>query len=131
MKRIRLLGAVALGCFLALVPFLRYRYGAPHPTAHSDHAARHGGVLGMVGDVHLEVVRRAGSIEVYPSDAYRRPLQAAGGEVVFADGRRAPLTWTGTRLEGADLARSDELGCTVVLGDGRSVQMSVEITPSP
>jgi hypothetical protein len=131
MTHVRLLGAIALGCSLAAVPFLRYRFGSPHPTAHSDHGARHGGVLGMVGDLHLEVVRRGGRIEVYTSDAYRRPLEAIGGDIAFGDGSAAPLTWEGTHLVGADDAASAELKCTVLLEDGRSLEMSVEAEPSP
>jgi len=130
MSPVRLLGAIALGCFLAAVPFLRYRVGSPHPTRHSDHGARHGGVLGMVGDLHLEVVRRGGHVEVYLSDAYRRPLEAARGKIAFDDGRTAPLVWEGTRLVGADDVASTELTCTVLLEDGRSLEMSVDAEPS-
>jgi len=130
MTGVRLLGAIALGCFLAAVPFLRYRFGSPHPTAHSDHGAQHGGVLGMVGDLHLEVVRRDGHVEIYLSDAYRRPLAAARGEIAFDDGSTAALVWEETHLVGADAAASAELKCTVFLEDGRALEMSVEADPS-
>jgi hypothetical protein len=126
MTRSRALGAIALGCFLATAPFLRYRFAAPHPTAHFDHAARHGGVLGMVGDVHIEVVRRAGRIEVYPSDAYRRPLRASGGRVEFDDGTSAALTWAGARLVAPDDPAARTVTCTVFLDDGRAPRMSVD-----
>lgn len=129
MNQVRLLGAIALGCFLAAVPFLRYHVGSPHPTRHADHGARHGGVLGMVGDLHLEVVRRGGDVEVYLSDAYRRPLEAARGKVAFDDGSTAPLVWAGTHLVGADNVASTELTCTVLLEDGRSLEMSVQRAP--
>jgi hypothetical protein len=125
MTRSRALGGVALGCFLAAAPFLRYRFGA-HPTAHADHGARHGGVLGMVGDVHIEVVRRAGRIEVYPSDAYRRPLRAGGGRIEFDDGTSAALTWTGAWLVAPDAPAARALTCTVFLEDGRAPRMSVD-----
>lgn len=47
------------------------------PTAkpHGDHDPRHGGVVTMIGDNHVEiVVKPSGMILLYPSDAVRRPI---------------------------------------------------------
>jgi hypothetical protein len=125
----RTVGAIGLGLALATIPFVRYRYASPHHGAHTDHAPRHGGVLGMVGDVHLEVVRRAGHIEVYPSDAYRRPLTARGGAVRLDTGVTLPLEPAGDGLL-ATRFRHDadprEVRCTVVLESGRVVELDVE-----
>lgn len=121
-----LLGAVALGAYLALAPFLRYRLASPHPAAHADHRPRHGGILGMAGDVHLEVVRRQGRIEIFLSDSYRRALRAKGGRVEFADGPSTPLAWQEDRLVAPDHPASDELTCTVLLDDGSIARMTVE-----
>lgn len=42
------------------------------PKAHADHDARHGGVLTMDGDNHVEIVVAAdGSIDLFVSDAVR------------------------------------------------------------
>jgi hypothetical protein len=119
------IAAVALGVFLGAVPFLRYRLATPHPTAHADHAPRHGGILGMVGDHHLEVVRRDGSVEVYVTDAYRRPIAASGGRVEFDTGRTEPLARTGGRLVARDDPAATELTCTVVLDADEVARMTV------
>jgi hypothetical protein len=50
---------------------------APQSSAapHSDHAPRHGGVVTMEGDLHVEIVVDAnGSVELYLSDAVRMPI---------------------------------------------------------
>jgi hypothetical protein len=124
--RARRLGAIALGLALAAVPFARYRFAAPHPTAHADHGAHHGGIVGMVGEVHLEVVRGAGVIEIYPTDAYRRPLVARAGRVSFSGGPSAPLAWHDDRLRAPDDPSARAAGCEVLLADGRVVRMDVE-----
>lgn len=42
---------------------------------HQDHEARHGGVLTMEGDGHVEiVVSPAGTVDLYVSDGFRRPI---------------------------------------------------------
>src|SRR5262249_11817282 len=47
----------------------------PSSQPHADHDPRHGGVVTMVGDHHIEiVVRRDGTILLYPTDAVRRPI---------------------------------------------------------
>ena len=49
-----------------------------------EHSERHGGVLGMSGELHVEAVAlRTGEIRVYLSDAFRQPLRVANqiGEV--------------------------------------------------
>jgi uncharacterized membrane protein YphA (DoxX/SURF4 family) len=56
--------------------------GTPLPGAgaapHIDHAPRHGGVVMMSGDVHIElVVGPSGSVFLYPSDATRTPIPPA------------------------------------------------------
>jgi hypothetical protein len=49
----------------------------PAPPPHADHAPRHGGIVTMNGDLHVEVVVAAsGAIALYPSDASRRPIPA-------------------------------------------------------
>ncbi len=125
-RAVPLLGAVLLGGLLAAVPFARYGCATPHPTAHIDHAPRHGGILGMVGDVHLEIVRRAGVIEVHPSDAHRRPVTAVGGRLELPGGVMVPLTWREGRLVGASTGSQAEVTCSVELTDGRTVRMTVE-----
>lgn len=70
------LGAVVVGAFLFASPFLRYGAALGHAhAAHSDHGARYGGHLFMLGDYHLEVVETAEGVELYLSDVMRRPLR--------------------------------------------------------
>jgi hypothetical protein len=48
---------------------------------HEDHTAHHGGLVGMKGDVHLELVRTAvHEWRLYLSDAVRNPIVATGGK---------------------------------------------------
>ncbi|MCC7540677.1 MAG: hypothetical protein IT379_30960 [Deltaproteobacteria bacterium] len=48
---------------------------AADPAAHEDHTPRHGGQLGMQGDVHIELVSRPdGRHQVFLSDALRVPI---------------------------------------------------------
>lgn len=50
---------------------------APPATAppHADHAPRHGGVVTMEGDLHVEIVVAAdGAVDLYVSDSVRRPI---------------------------------------------------------
>jgi hypothetical protein len=52
--------------------------GLPAPgdaPAHSDHSSKHGGVVTMEGDNHVEIVVTAdGNIDLYLTDAVRRPI---------------------------------------------------------
>jgi hypothetical protein len=80
----------------------------------------------MVGEVHLEVVRRAGVIEVHATDAYRRPLRAVGGRVELPGGVTVPLGWREGRLVGPDTDPGPEVTCSVEFADGRSARLTVE-----
>lgn len=55
--------------------------GLPAPgdaPAHSDHSPKHGGVVTMEGDNHVEIVVTAdGTIDLYLTDAVRRPIPPA------------------------------------------------------
>ena len=117
-------GAAAVGLGLGALIFVRYGWLAPPRAAHTDHAPRHGGVLGMVGDVHMEIVRRDGAIHVYLSDAHRRPLRAEGGQIAFEGGPAVPLVWDQDHLTAPDDRRFDFVTCTVVLGTGEELNMS-------
>jgi hypothetical protein len=46
--------------------------------AHKDHEARHGGLLTMTGDHHLEFVDRGQEVRVYMYDAFTQPVPATG-----------------------------------------------------
>src|SRR5262249_47224424 len=70
-----------------------------------DHTPHHGGVVAMIGMLHLEAVAaRDGRVRVYLTDVWRRPLPLAGvtGTVTLslADGRRSlPLAVRDDALE--------------------------------
>jgi len=46
--------------------------------AHADHDAKHGGVFGMQGDYHYELVERDNEFRVYVYDAYTKPISVKG-----------------------------------------------------
>lgn len=95
------LGAVALGLVLFALPFARYGFGGHEHAPHSDHAPRHGGQLLMVGDYHLERVVNGDVVEIFLSDAMRRPVRPASGRVLLDDGSELPLAWRSHRLVGS------------------------------
>ena len=118
------MGGVSLGLALATLPFLHYATGGGHTGPHENHAARHGGQLGMVGDYHLEVVRRDGRIEVFVSDAYRHPVAPTRGWMRFDQGPQQPLRWERYRLVGAADMNATEVTCDVMLPDGRGLSLT-------
>ena len=63
----------------------------PHYHEHSSH---HGGQVGMIGEYHIEVrVPESGHYQVFPTDAYRKPLDLAevSGKVVVTAAEAQPL----------------------------------------
>jgi hypothetical protein len=53
--------------------------------AHTDHGSQQGGVLGMVGDYHLELIERDTEFRVYLYDAFTKPISTGGlsGNLVY------------------------------------------------
>ena len=86
-----------------------------------DHAPHHGGQLGMSDDRHVEIVRRAGRVEVFVSDARRRPLAVAGGSMTLDGVTTVPLFVAGDRLVGDDTGSSCDVEVHAELDDGSSV----------
>jgi hypothetical protein len=122
MSRARLLAALVGGLVLAALPFWRYAHGDRHALPHVDHAPRHGGRLVMVGDHHLELVRRSGRVEVFVSDARRRPLRPAEGWLFLGAGDRVPLHWEDHRLTAAADPDARGAQAVVVLMDGTRLE---------
>ena len=122
MGRVRFAGAVVAGLVLATLPFLRYAVGDHvHGRPHMDHTPHHGGQLGMVGDHHVEVVRVSGRLEVFVSDAHRRPLDVASGRATFDGVTALPLELADGRLVGDDVGYARDLEVQAELSDGTSV----------
>ncbi len=65
------------------------------PTPHADHQPRHGGVVTMSGDLHVElVVAPSGGVFVYLSDAVRTPIapaEASGSIEIERPGEKTTL----------------------------------------
>ncbi len=117
--------AALAGLFLATLPFWRYLPLGGAVGAHMDHEPRHGGQLGMVGDHHIEVVRRRGLVEVFVSDASRRPVQPRSGRVIFDSTATEPLAWKNHRLIAGDRFAT-EIEAQVVLPDGQNAAISFD-----
>lgn len=111
----RWLGAIAAGLFLATLPYWRFVPFGGALAPHMDHEPRHGGQLGMVGDHHIEVVRHRGRVEVFVSDATRRPLQPTAVSVVFDRQAEVPLEWSDHRFVGADRSAARQIEALVTL----------------
>lgn len=85
----------------------------PHAKHHvdevmvHDHAPRHGGVVGMAGTRHVEIVLARDVVRVFLSDLHRTPLALDGvsGTVTLRDAaapqtpRTVKLAWRGDALQ--------------------------------
>lgn len=94
-------GAAAAGAVLFALPFLQSGLFGSHAhggARHMNHEPRHGGRLLMLGDRHLEIVEGATTLELYVSDAERRPLKALAATIAFDGAGPQPLVWSGYRL---------------------------------
>src|SRR5262249_42581535 len=118
--------AVAVGLLAASTPFLHYASFGGSAPPHADHEPHYGGQLGMIGDQHIEVVRRRGRVEVFVSDARRRPLHPLHGWAVFDRGQARPLAWTDHRLAGDDVVGARAIEAIVVLEDGTRLALEFD-----
>ena len=123
MNRARLLAAVIAGLALATFPFLRYAGGRMHRGPHMDHTAHYGGLLGMSGDHHVELLRREGRVEVFVSDAERRPLAVSSGRITFDGLGVMPLLKSDDRLVGDDVISARDVEVRADLANGNTVTM--------
>lgn len=99
------------------------------PGAIHDHTPRHGGVVAMVGMIHLEALAAAdGRVRVYLTDLYRQPLplEPVQGTVTLRLRDRTatlPLTRTGEALEASGPPLSGEVIAAFALTrDGAPVE---------
>jgi len=131
-ERLKTAGAIALGLALASLPFVMFGMGGhSHASGpHMDHAARHGGQLGMVGDSHMELVRKDGRLSLYVSDALRRPLTPVRGTLQFGDGEPAPMQHERFCLSGSDNRAAEDVTCTVWLEDGTRLELTFGLDPA-
>lgn len=110
------IGALATGAMLFALPFFQSGLGETHshgPGPHMNHEPRHGGYLVMIGDFHLEVVETQRTLELYVSDAERRPVRAAAASVVFDGDSHQNFPWSGYRLVAPRPERFDWADCRI------------------
>lgn len=100
MKASRIVPAVLAGVVLGSMPWWRYAAYIEPATPHADHEPRHGGELAMAGDHHIELHRRGTSVEVYVSDASRRPVEPRAVALVIDGATSTDLRWDGYRFVG-------------------------------
>ena len=112
--------AVAVGLVLCALPFLRYVHVGHGLVPHADHAPRRGGVLLMVGDHHLELVRARDRIELFTSDAVRTPTRPDRALAGWSREDPIPLVWEGDRFVGPALRGAIDV--VVVLPDGTRLE---------
>jgi hypothetical protein len=95
-----LVGATLCGAALFALPFLQSGLwdSGTHVGLHMDHEPHHGGRLLMLGDHHLEIVEKTGTLELYVSDAQRRPLQPEFATIAFDSTPATPFLWSGYRM---------------------------------
>lgn len=127
MSGLRIGAAFVAGLALAALPFLRYAPLGASAAAHVDHEPRHGGLLGMAGDHHVELCRRRGRIEAFVSDARRRPIRPREGRIVVDGIRTTTLAWQDHRLVGPDAPGAGRLGVEVVLDGGERVSVEFDV----
>jgi len=122
----RAIAALAAGLVLGALPFWRYAPLGTSSAPHADHEPRHGGTLGMAGDHHVELLRAAGRVEAWVSDARRRPVRPAAAWVVFDGSVRVPLAWEGDRFVGSDRDAARLVEVVASLPDGAQLAVGFE-----
>jgi hypothetical protein len=92
--------AVACGLALAGLPFFQSGLGGRgHGGAlHMDHAPHHGGKLLMLGNHHLEIVEKQGELELFVSDAERRPVRPEAATIAFDTDPPRTFAWASYRM---------------------------------
>jgi hypothetical protein len=133
-RRSTLLVSLLLGAVMAALPWLHFGEAVHEhvrdddgSAAHADHAPHHGGQLGMVGDLHMELVELDDRIEVYLSDAGRRPLLPVQGSVRFDDGEARPMTVSDRRLVTALDGDAREATVEVASAQGPPLEMTFSL----
>lgn len=132
MRSLRGVAALAAGLVLGSMPWWWYAaHGLAGGGAHANHEPRHGGELAMAGDHHVELVRRGGRLELYVSDAWRRPLRPRDAHVVVDTTTRVPLRWDAVRSVGAVADRARTIEAVVTLHDGGRLAVTFEEAGEP
>ena len=92
--------AIACGLVLAGLPFFQSGLGdRGHAGAfHMDHSPHHGGQLLMLGNHHLEIVERGDRLDLFVSDAERRPIRPESATIAFDGDPARPFAWSGYRM---------------------------------
>ena len=123
----RAAAAVVAGVVLAALPFWRYAAPLRSGMPHADHEPWYDGQLGMAGEHHVELVRSARGVEVYVSDAWRRPVRAASASLAVDGGAPIELRADGERLVADTRLDRGEATVTAVLPDGKRLAITFQL----
>jgi hypothetical protein len=110
-------GAMLAGLALAGLPFFQSGFAerGAHGALHMDHQPHHGGRLLMLGNHHLEILERDETLELYVSDAERRPLRPGNATIAFDGAAAVPMKWSGYRMTAPLPARYAEAEYRIAL----------------
>jgi hypothetical protein len=112
--------AIACGLVLAGLPFFQSGLGdRGHAGAfHMDHSPHHGGQLLMLGNHHLEIVEKDAVLELFVSDAERRPIRPESATIAFDTDPARSFAWSSYRMTVARPASYDWADYRIEIASG-------------
>ena len=84
----------------------------------------------MLGDYHVEIVQREARVEIFLSDATRKPIRPAAGRLVLHGGTSLEMRWQDQRLIAAPASDARIATYEVTTTDGSVLPLSGEAMPA-